>query len=285
MFIDILIISIALLALMFASISDIKTREVPDWLNFSLIAAVIGVRLIYSMTTLDWNYFFYGAGALGIMFVLGNVLYYSKQMGGGDAKLLMGLGAAFATTPYYLEETIPFLAVFLINVLVIGALYGFVWSFVIFFKKYKKTKKELIKQFKKTKTQQIFLMVVVIIMSLSIIFTQDEFYKTMLILTLAFLAAYYYLFMFAKIVEKIAMFKWVEPKELTEGDWIAKDVKINNKLIVGPHCPGIDNKHINQIIKGKVKRVLIKEGMPFVPAIFFATIVTLTIGNVLILFI
>ena len=53
---DIIIISVVLLALLIGSFTDIKTREVPDWLNFSLIPLGLGIRLIYSLITSDYSY-------------------------------------------------------------------------------------------------------------------------------------------------------------------------------------------------------------------------------------
>ena len=44
--IDYLLLLIGLIATLIAAITDIKTKEVPDWLSFSLISTALGVRLI-----------------------------------------------------------------------------------------------------------------------------------------------------------------------------------------------------------------------------------------------
>ena len=81
------------------------------------------------------------------------------------------------------------------------------------------------------------------------------------------------------------MLKYKNPKELTAGDWIAKVVKINGKYICGPKDLGIEPPQIKQLIKSKVKKVLVKEGIPFVPSFLISFVFTLFFGNIfLILF-
>ena len=85
------------------------------------------------------------------------------------------------------------------------------------------------------------------------------------------------------------MLKYVTPDKLTEGDWIAKEVKVNGKYITGPKDLGIEKKQIRKLVslykKKKVKKILIKEGIPFVPSFFIAYLVTLMFGNLLLLFV
>ena len=82
-----------LISLIIASITDIKTREVPDWLNYGLIVFGLGSRLIYSIALSDFSFFLYGLTGFLVFFIIANIMFYSAQWGGGDSKLLMGLGA------------------------------------------------------------------------------------------------------------------------------------------------------------------------------------------------
>ena len=79
------------------------------------------------------------------------------------------------------------------------------------------------------------------------------------------------------------MLKYVKPQQLTEGDWIAKDININGKYLTGPKDLGIEKRKIRKLIelykRGKVKKILIKEGIPFVPSFFVAYVITLLYGN------
>ena len=85
------------------------------------------------------------------------------------------------------------------------------------------------------------------------------------------------------------MLKYVKPQQLTEGDWIAKDVNINGKYLTGPRDLGIEKRKIRKLIElykmGKVKKILIKEGIPFVPSFFVAYVITLLYGNLVTLFV
>ena len=45
---DIILIIITFIVLLVASYTDIRTREVPDWLNYGLIFAAFGIRIIFS---------------------------------------------------------------------------------------------------------------------------------------------------------------------------------------------------------------------------------------------
>jgi hypothetical protein len=85
------------------------------------------------------------------------------------------------------------------------------------------------------------------------------------------------------------MLKYVTPKELTEGDWIAKDIIIKHNKIAGPKDLGIEKSQIKKLIqlynKGKIKKVLIKVGIPFVPSFLIAYLLTMLSGNLLYLLI
>ncbi|MBW2999427.1 prepilin peptidase, partial [Candidatus Woesearchaeota archaeon] len=122
MLIDIVLI-IVLIALIIGSYVDIKTREVPDWLNFGLIFTGFGIRLIASFATFDWSYIIEGVFGFVLFFILAYLMFYTGQWGGGDSKMLMGLGALLGLR----FELHHFTISFLINIFLIGAFYGLVW--------------------------------------------------------------------------------------------------------------------------------------------------------------
>ena len=51
---------------------------------------------------------------------------------------------------------------------------------------------------------------------------------------------------------------------------LAKDIKRKGKVICSAKEPCLDKKQINKLKKHKVRSVLIKLGIPFVPALFIA---------------
>ena len=85
MIIDIILLSIAFIALVIATITDLKTREVPDWLSYSVIFMGIGIRGIYSLATFDYMYLVYGLAGLGIFVAIAYAMFYTGQWGGGDS--------------------------------------------------------------------------------------------------------------------------------------------------------------------------------------------------------
>ena len=90
MIIDIIIFAVCLAAMIIASIHDIKTREVPDWLNYSLIFSGFSIRLIYSLITSDWWFLLYGIAGFAVLLGIGLIMFYAGQWGGGDSKMVMG---------------------------------------------------------------------------------------------------------------------------------------------------------------------------------------------------
>jgi len=87
-----------------------------------------------------------------------------------------------------------------------------------------------------------------------------------------------YLYIFVKAVENSCMIKLLAPKQLTEGDWLVKPVKIGKKIIK-PKTEGLTVQDI-AIIKKAKKKVLVKEGMPFVPVFLIAVLASLFFGDI-----
>ena len=92
MVLDVTLIILALIVLFIASYTDLKTREVPDWLNYSLIFSAFGIRTIFSFE-LGWEIIISGLIGFVIALSIALLFYYTGQWGGGDSKLLMGMGA------------------------------------------------------------------------------------------------------------------------------------------------------------------------------------------------
>lgn len=275
------------MSLIIASITDIKTREVPDWLNYGLIIFGLGSRLIYSVALSDFSLFLYGLAGFFVFFVIANLMFYSAQWGGGDSKLLMGLGAVIGLNFNFKE--MPFLVIFWINIILIGSIYGLFWSFVLAFKNKNKFLSDFRARIKKSVKIRRFLLIICLTVLLSAFFVDILMIRFLLVILVFSSLLIYCISIFVKSIEKTCLLKYVEPEKLTEGDWIAKNIIIKKKRICGPKDLGIEKKQIKQLIqlkrKGLIKKVLIKEGIPFVPSFLIAFIITLWFGNWLLLFI
>lgn len=284
MMLDYILASMAVIGLAAATIQDLRTREVPDWVTYGLIGAGFGVRLIGALGNEQWFYFFSAWLGLGATFVLGSLMYYARQWGGGDAKMMMALGVLFATKPAFIPETgILFLGVLFINILLFGAVYGLAWGILLAWKhrkKFTQVAKALLQEKKMVSIRIYAIIVAGIVMSLA--FLMDDLFIRLSTMTLALLILLYpYLWIYVKAVEKACLYKQLKPRELTEGDWVEQDIIINKKVIYKMKNTGIEKTDIQRLIKAKVKQVTVKEGIPFIPPFLLGTLATLLQINIL----
>jgi len=271
---DIFLVVIAFLWLITASFIDIKKREIPNWLSFSLLAIAFALRLMVSISTGQWSYFLYALLAFVIFFLIANILYYTKSFGGGDAKLLMALAVVLATTPSFIQGNEPFLLSFVINILVIGSVYSLIFSIFLAIKNRKSFVFEFKRIHSETKKLRIFFYIT------SAICLVLSFMSSWFVLLLLVFLIFPYLFFFAKAVEKSSMIRQVSAQDISEGDWLVHQVKINNKTIK-PSVHGLSSDEIKFIRKAN-KKVPIKYGIPFVPVFLLALISSLLLGDLLI---
>ena len=128
--------------------------------------------------------------------------------------------------------------------------------------------------------KKIALVLFIVLIILAFI-ADDKFVKLMLFYLAAISILTFYIWIAIKAVENACMLKYVKPQQLTEGDWIAKDIKIDGEYITGPKDLGIEKKKISKLIalykKGKVKKILIKEGIPFVPVFLISFLIVVLI--------
>lgn len=258
---------LASLYLIFASIQDLKTREVANWLSFSLI--IFGVIYRISYGVFSGYYFFIYQGIIGmiIFIVLGYLFYYGRFFAGGDAKLLMGLGAAIFFYPSFYENLIS-TASFLFLMLVSGAVYGIFWSTFLMIKNYSNFQKEF-KKLKKENWGKIQLSLVLSIFSLIFLYLTNDLIL-LFVPILIFILPWIYIY--AKAIDEGCMIYETPVEKLVEGDWLYKQVVIDqkgkNKIL--PNWQGLDTKEIEILKKSKIKSVEVKQGIPFVPAISLA---------------
>jgi len=278
-----IIAAIVFLGLLIGSITDFKSREVPDFINYSLITLGFTINIILTLVYSNPSYIINSIAGFVAFLIISLIMFYSGQWGGGDSKMLMGLGALIG-----LDITFKniFLLDFFFNILVIGGVYGILWSFYLAIK----NRKNFVKDYKKAFKNKYFLLankisIIIFFVSLLLFYIIQDFFIKFLIIGFSILILLVTnLMIFIKAIEKSSMLKLVMPEQLTEGDWIAKDIKYKGKRITGPKDLGIEKKQINFLKKFYKKKVLIKEGIPFVPSFFIAFILSLVYGNLLFLF-
>ncbi len=278
-------IILALIAVAIGSFTDIKTLEVPDWLNYSLVAIGIFGNLILTVFYSDWLFFQRSVLGFGFAFILGMIMYYTGQWGGGDSKMLFGLGAMFGIDYPF---TFSFFMKFIVNMLFFGAFYGLAWIIFLAVKNRKKITKEYVKELKKHKKARFISGIISVTLALAVYFLHLNMYlKIVAVILILFMYLTNYMFIYVRLVEKISMIKMIEPGKVTEGDWIVEDIKIDGKLIAGPKDLGIRKEQIEELLKlsalGKIKRIKVKYGIPFVPSFLLALIYTVIFNSVVLI--
>lgn len=261
------LISLALVWILFATIQDLKNREVFDWINFSLIIFVLGFRFFYSLFN-EGNFSFFYSGLIGlaIFFILGNIFYYSRVFAGGDAKLMISLGCILPFTNDFFSN-LKIFVIFILTFFLCGAMYGGISTIYLSFKNFKAFKKGFThKLIENKKFLLYFLGLGVLFLFLGVL---EGLFFSFGILILFFPLFYFY----AKTVDSVCLSKSIKTKDLTGGEWLYNQLKVGRKFIK-PTWEGLTLKDI-RLIKKHYKKINIKQGIPFVP-VFLVSFLVLT---------
>lgn len=263
---------LALVYIFFAVIQDIKTREIANWLNFSLIIFALGFRLFYSIfNEADFSFFYNGVIGLGIFFAIGNLLYYGKVFAGGDAKLMIALGAIIPYSQKLFLNFRSFFSFFIIF-LVVGFVYVFALSFILCIKNFKFFKKEFSRQLKSNKKWML------VLISLSIILLILGFLEKMFFMLGVLTMFSSYLYIYSKSIDESCMVRKIKSGDLKEGDWLYSNLKLGGRILKA-RWEGVDKKDIKSIIK-KYKEIKIRQGVAFSP-VFLISFAVFAVFNFL----
>ena len=209
----------------FASIQDLKHREVANWLNFSLLGFALLFRLSESWMSGNWNYLFYGIVGMAVLFVIANMFYYIRAFAGGDAKLLWAIGAIL---PYNSWQSVWILLLgFLILFMIIGVLYTLVYTIILLRRNPAKFSKEFMKNFRKLRIWLFVSWIICLLLILFGFFMDDIVWYFGAILVFWLPLLYIYL----KAIETACLVSLVDYRKLREGDWLENPIRIGGKWI------------------------------------------------------
>jgi Flp pilus assembly protein protease CpaA len=332
---DIFLCTATLLWFVYASITDLRKREVANWVSMSLIFIALMVRSIVSIIlgqsilvvlglVVLFLLFFYlfvkekpmwmqivgaviliaagflsrsfnsfnqisylstGFIAFGILFIIAILAFYGRVFGGADAKLLMALAFVFATTPSFLSFSyfLPvdffgfslskssFLVDFIINSLLISVVYGFVFSVIMAIR----NRKRFSIKFKEVNSRlKIFKIIFLII---GVLFLILGIFQRVLIVPAVLILILPWFYAFISSVEQGVLVSYKSWNKLEEGDWLVESTKIGKKILK-PSAEGLSKEEI-LLIKKSGKKVVIRDGIAYVPVFLLSIIVSLFLGN------
>lgn len=256
-----------------ASYHDFKTKEVPDYLTGFFIISALLIRVLWAVNTWDYWKVLWACAFAPVALGVSYLLYKAKIWGGGDVKLMAG--AAIALSGF---EKSLFFDKFILNFLLVAPVYGIIATVALAFKNWAKVSKAV-------KNQKKIVMALfcswVLFAVLFYIFTSFESLTIVFIFgnLLFFLS---FLYILCKNVELLCFYKKVNPETLVEGDWLEEDVVVGGKTICRKGKI-LSEEDVNKLLKyksdGKINKVLIKEGIPFIPSFLINFIVTLLVPD------
>lgn len=257
-------------AFLVASISDLKTKEVPDYLSGFLISLGLilpWASVIYtgSMVPLIKAY------ALGgVAFGFGYLMLKTAQWGGGDAKLITGSALLFSQ----LETGVSFFITFILLLFVVGATIGIAYLALIAIR----NRKEFIKRLKKQK-EKFYLFIVGSVILALLPFLMFGFKIDLMFWILAIL---FLLILPLKILEDYGLTEKRAVKDLVEGDWVIEEVKNNGETIFSQKDRAyIKEDEIKKLKELGIEKVEVKRGLPFIPSFLIAFLLNLGLSKLL----
>lgn len=288
-------VATAFLGILAATVTDIKKREVPDWLSYTLMTLGIAMAAVTSYTEHDWTLAWSVLG-LALGYAIGAALYYTGQWGGGDAKLLMGVGALITVPGLWLWQTMrelaatpvlswsvqdtPFFISFLGWLVLCGALYGVVCMCFIIIRHWSAFVKVFPSALKEHRLYRLLLgacSAVFVLLAALLAFgvlAGGLVAAGLLLIVAACVYASLYLIVAIRVAETQFMLKKIPAEQLTEGDWVVGGVQLHNEWIIPEKNIGATKEQI-ALLKARAPKhiVTVKEGIPFVPSFLAAIIV------------
>ena len=109
---------------------------------------------------------------------------------------------------------------------------------------------------------------------------EDLFIKITIMTFSMIILLYPYLWIYVKAVEKACLYRVITPRQLTEGDWVEENIRVKGKMIYKRKNTGIEKADIQRLISANIKKVIVKDGIPFLPPFLLGTLATLLQLNI-----
>jgi Flp pilus assembly protein protease CpaA len=268
MLVDAILAAVLFIGLAIASWRDLQKREVPDLISLGLLAVGILAAIAAAIALHDpWRVAKSATGAAAGL-VFGTLLYHLRQWGGGDAKLLAGVGAIIGLwAPDWR------LLAFVVLLAFMGALYGVAWTALLIARSWKPFSAAFGKRLREPKAHRARILLVSV-GALGIVAALFSPWEIQVIIGLVLVGAYLamYGWLVTRTLEETALVKDYAVSRLTEGDWLVEDVRKGKRVVVRATKTGLSLEQIKALRQSGIKTVRVREGIPFVPAFLLAAI-------------
>jgi len=268
---------------------DLKTGEIPDKFTVGLVAVALGIRLVVGLVygsefglLHGLEFFFDGLVEALILFGIGAFLFYTGGWGGGDTKLIAGIGACIGASlsdPSGLYG-IRVMMLLLISIAVTAIPYAILYSLILAFR----NPECFSDGWKQIKDNSILVSLSFVFSLSGLFFTGLNPYAVIVFLLPSIILPFVF---FVRSVERIALRTSVKVSKLNEGDMVAEDLVVDGKKIVSRrNMDGLSAEDITTIKKlAKDKKIpadiVIRRGIKFAPVFPLALILYLFIGNLI----
>jgi len=229
---------VSITCLVIASLWDLRSREVPDFLSYTFIGTLCIIAL--------YNGMYVQLLSATVLLAIGWAFVYGGAWGGADAKLLPLF--AFVTEPFTLAYWLVIPALF-----TVGAVYGIIWVLCATLYHYQ----GLLDWVRGQHTG--WILAPFILGGLYLVYWPLAVMITVLVL-FTVCTSYLYTCEFSQSVN----FRSVVP-----GDWLMQPITVNNTTLEGLLTEN-DARLVHRWgFEGLITNVQIKYGIPFIPAFLF----------------
>lgn len=255
-----------------ASYFDVKTGEIPDKFTVGLVVVALAMRAAFSAMLGDFNYLLDGLLVGGIFFGFGAALFYTGGWGGGDTKLIAGIGASLGglVAPSLLPHLslLPAFLGFFIAMSLVAIPYSLAYALGLALR----TRKVFTITKKKLQETWMLLAMAAIASAAMIIVLKP--WSAVLFFCLLSPPLFYLMIVFVRSVEENAMQKEISIGQLKEGDMVAEDIIVKGKKLASKRdMDGLSKKALAKIKKSGLRKIKIRWGMRFAPAFPLALLV------------
>lgn len=274
----------AILFLLAASIHDLKSGEIPDKITIGFTATILAISTLLYLTTSDADALIRPISVGTGYFLITYVLYHYGHWGGGDVKLLAGVGCALglmdALGHGWNSPLFPYYLVYPINMGFLVLPYAMAYTLILGFSK-PAVFKQFLRQLASIKA------VTAILLSLAIpllLYMHTKF--TLFLLLSALMPSITLASLFLKTSEEILLTKTIDISELKESDALAEDLTYNGeKIALKREIEGVGGKlnMIKQLAsEGKIPpKIRIRWGVKFAPIITLSFLTTVYFGDLM----